>query len=191
MNAAQFYEAFLDGWTHAQARAPLKRLAGKTLKWKSTTPAGAITFAFATNSKAAGLLPHLPGEFRLRIRWNRKNDDVTKTDDVSWFQYTTEEEARKFGALQRTVLEKFLAQPGKQELRGIYNYSADPAWLPRPNFDEEIYYFDAADARAWGHWYAVSMAPWLERFTAAPETFNAWCWRVLWAGTERPVQDEA
>ncbi len=191
MNTAQFYEAFLDGWTVAESRSPLKRLAGKTLKWKSVTPVGTITFAFATNSKTAGLLPHLPGEFRVGIRWNRKMGESRKTDEVSWFQYTTDEEAREFGALQRSVLEKFLSQPGKAGLREIFNYSSDPTWLTKANFDEFAYYFDAADANAWGRWYGTKVESWIARFTLAPESFNAWCWRVLWSDAKHRPPNEA
>ena len=191
MNAAQFYEAFLHGWAVAQSHAPLKRLAGKTLKWKLATAEGSVTFAFATNAKTAGLLPHLPGEFRLGIRWDRKVGQSRKTDDVSWFQYTTAEEAREFGALQRIALEKFLSQPGKAELRGIFNYAADAAWVPRANFDEFAYYFDAADANAWGNWYGARIESWVARFMLAPEDFNTWCWRVLWPNAVRPLPSEA
>lgn len=179
MNAAQFYEAFLDGWAVAQRDAPLKRLAGRTPKWKAATRVGSLTFAVATHSKTAGLLPHLPGEFRLGIRWDRKAGDARRSDGVSWFQYTTEEDAREYGALQRAALEKFLSQPGKAQLRAIFNYASDPSWLPRANMDEFAYYFDAGDATAWGRWYGARMGSWMVRFEAAPEDFDAWCWRVL------------
>ncbi len=184
MNAAQFYEAFDDGWSSNGALA-LKRLAGTTIKWKASTPAGALTFSIATNPKCAGLVPHLPGEFRLGITWTRRKDGKSVKGDVSWFQYSNEEENLAFAALQRSALEKFLAQPGKEGLRSIYNYANDPAWLPRANFDEYAYYLDPDDARAWGRWYGGHVAPWIERFERAPECFNDWCWRVLWPDTER------
>jgi hypothetical protein len=184
MTAAQFYQAFLDGWALAASRAPLKRLAGKTLKWKCVTPVGALTFAFATNSKMAGLLPHLPGEFRLGIQWDRKVGGNRKTAEVSWFQYAKDDELREYAALQRTALERFLSQPGKAAMREIFNYSSDHSWLPRANFDEFAYYLDAADAKAWGTWYGERVESWIARFTLAPEDRNTWCWRVLWSESE-------
>lgn len=187
MNAAQFYEGFLQGWTTAAVPSSLKRLAGKTLKWKSLSSVGAVSFAFATNPKTAGLLPHLPGEFRLGVSWARMVGVARKADDVSWFQYTSEADAQTYASLQRVALEKFLAQPGKAALREIFNYSNDPSWLPRPNFDEFGYYFDATDASAWGHWYGSRMEQWLEQFARAPEGFNDWCWRVLWPNATRPA----
>lgn len=181
MNAQQFYDAFLLGWGAPQCPVPLKRMAGRTLKWKAATPVGALTFAFATNARTAGLLPHLPGEFRLGIGWDHHDGAVRKSDVVSWFQFATNDDSKTYAAQQRAALEKFLAQPDKAALREIYNYTNDPSWLPCPNFDEFAYYFDAADAESWGRWYGTRIASWLERFTAAPEAFNDWCWRVLWS----------
>lgn len=186
MNAAQFYERFNEGFTSAQPRPGLKRLAGRTAKWKIGTSSGDVTFAFATNSKTAGLLPHLPGEFHLRISWSHAVAAERRTDEVSWFQYASASEATVFASMQRAVLEKFLKTSGKEGLRSIYNYSNDPEWLPRANFEECIYYFDASDAHAWGAWYATLLPAWLARFEAQPESFEDWCWRVLWADS-KPV----
>lgn len=180
MNAAQFYDAFLAGWSMAPNPVSLKRMSGPTLKWKASTAAGAVHFAFATNSKTAGLLPNLPGEFRLSVHWNHGVGPERRKDPVSWFQYTTDSDAQAYAALQRRALAKFLAQPGKAALREIYPYANDPTCLPRANFDEFACYFDAEDARGWGLWYAGLVESWLDRFSASPETFNDWCWRVLW-----------
>jgi hypothetical protein len=180
MNASQFYSAFDSGWSLAAPTPDLRRLAGSTTRWKASLPAGGVTLAFATNAKTAGLLPHLPGEFRLHVTWRHKVDGTSTTEKVSWFQYLTEAERRAFATLQRVALEKFLAQPDKEPMRTIYNYANDPEWLPRANFDEFSYYFDAEDASAWGKWYGSLVTEWCSRFDAAPESFNSWCWRVLW-----------
>jgi hypothetical protein len=161
------------------------------VKWKSETRAGPVTFAFATNSKTAGLLPHLPGEFRLRVSWTHKTESKREVKEVSWFQYTSETEEREYAELQRMPLGKFLAQPGKEGLRSIYNYAHDPDWLPRANFDEFAYYFDTVDAKAWGNWYASNIGTWQKRFEERPEGFNDWCWRVLWADQKRKPRHEA
>lgn len=184
MNAAQFYAAFDLGWGSAAPSRTLRRLAGPTIKWKATSAVGGLTFAFATNPKTAGLLPNLPGEFRLQVAWSHKSIGKSFSDAVSWFQYTTESERHSFATQQRIALEKYLAQPGKALMRSVYNYTDDPGWLPRANFDEFAYYMDDNDAMAWGAWYASHITEWCSRFEAAPESFNAWCWRVLWADRE-------
>ena len=181
MNAAQFYQAFDSGWASIPMSIQLKRLAGKTIKWKVVCPSGSVLLSIATNSKTAGLLPHLPGEYFFRITWNHFEGDEKKSDEVSWFQYTTEQEVAAYAQLQRKALEKFLAQPGKEGLRSIYNYASDPTWLPCANFTEDTYYFDPEDAEEWGRWWAQSLPAWLERFNAQPESLNNWCWRVLWS----------
>lgn len=182
MNAQQFYEAYDIGWASVPMPIELKRLAGKTIKWKVLCPSGSLIFAIATNPKTAGLLPHLPGEYFFRVTWNHSDENGKKADEVSWFQYATREESAAYAQLQRQTLEKFLRQPGKEGLRSIYNYASDPTWLPRANFSEEIYYFDVEDAEEWGRWWAQSLPAWLERFNAQPESLNDWCWRVLWSG---------
>jgi hypothetical protein len=185
MNASQFYAAFLEGWESARIAHPLKRLAGRTLKWKAALPPGTVTFAFATNPKTAGLWPHVPCEFRLTVRWDHGVGDASRADGVAWFQYATDDDARSCAALERCALEKYLAQPGKELLRGVYAYASDPALLPRANFEEFSHSFDEADARAWGQWYGARMDAWLGRFVAAPEAHEDWCWRVLWPHLER------
>jgi hypothetical protein len=181
MNAAEFYSAFYEGWSSVGTTVLVKQLAGPTLKWKVQIPAASITFAFATNAKTAGLLPHLPGEFRLRISWAHKVEAARKVDEVSWFQYTHDDDNLTFATLQRAALEKFLAQQNKEPLRSIYGYANDPNCVPRANFEEFAYYFDALDARAWGVWYATLLPTWVSRFNEYPESLNDWCWRVLWS----------
>ncbi len=185
MKAQQFYEAFGVGWASVPMPLQLKRLAGKTLKWKLPFPSGSLIFSIATNSKTAGLLPHLPGEYFFGVTWNHIDGNGKKADMVSWFQYVTEEESKAYAQLQRKVLEKFLRQTGKEGLRYIYNYANDPAWLPRANFSEDTYYFDAEDAEVWGRWWAQCLPTWLERFNNHPESFNDWCWRVPWADSRK------
>ena len=181
MNAQQFYEAFDIGWASVPMPIELKRLAGKTIKWKLPCASGSLLLSIVTNSKTAGLLPHLPGEYFFRVTWNHFEGDAKKSDEVSWFQYTTNEEAATYAQLQRSVLEKFLALPGKEGLRSIFNYACDPTWLPRANFSEATFYLDDEDAESWGEWWAQNLPAWLERFNAYPESLNDWCWRVLWS----------
>ena len=181
MNAASFYEHFESGFAPVLEALPaLKRLAGKTSKWRLRLETGSINFSFATNFKSAGLLPHMPGEFRLTADWTHDVEGKPRKDSVSLFQYTTDDECRQFATLQRAALEKFLRQPGKEPLRAIYPYANEPEWLPRANFDEWCIYFDEDDAAAWGEWYRQILPPWVERFSASPESQDAWAWRVLW-----------
>jgi hypothetical protein len=187
MNAAQFYAAFDSGWSSVPRVRELRRLAGKTIQWKAAVSVGTLKFSYATNSKTAGLLPNLPGEFRLLITWSRKAAGESRSDGISWFQYSSDRERLAFANLQRSALAKYLAQPGKEPMRSVYNYSNDPQWLPRANFDEFSYYMDASDAFVWGSWYASQIDEWCARFEAAPESFNAWCERVLWAERQAPV----
>jgi len=186
MNATQFYSAFENAFLSQSLPQDLRRLAGPTSKWKCKTAVGDLTFAFATNFKTAGLLPHLPGEFRLTVTWSHKKGNERLKDEVSFFQYTTEDENEAYAKLQRQALERFLSHAGKEGLRSIFNYAADPKWLPRPNFDDFGYYFEEDDAQAFGAWYGTMITPWVFRFIEAPESRNDWCWRVLWPDATRP-----
>lgn len=186
MNAADFYAQFESEFGGVRAALPaLKRSAAKTSKWRLKLANGGIEFAFATNFKTAGLLPELPGEFRLTISWSRSEDGAKKISDVSLFQYTSEAQNAEFAALQRTVLKEYLAQPEKERFRERYVYASDPAWLPRPNMNEWCFYLDAADVRRWGAWYRSLLPGWIERFAASPETNDDWAWRVLWPHLKR------
>src|SRR5262249_38830161 len=157
------------------AMPQLRKLAGKTSKWRQPLPGGSLLFAFATNFKTAGLLPHLPGEFILKITWSHGKNPPRK-DYVSLFQYTTDSEAKEFASLQRAALEKFFRQPEKDALRQIYAY--EPDRVPRANIEEYHFYFSAEDARAWGQWYATILPAWTARFTSSPESNEDWAWRV-------------
>ncbi|MDR2872848.1 MAG: hypothetical protein LBV45_10130 [Xanthomonadaceae bacterium] len=125
-------------------------------------------------------MPYYPGEFKLRILWMQGTGHAKTTTDVSLFQYTTDAENQRFAALQRIPLEKYLAQPEVPYARSLFIYTDDPDWLPKPNCDEHCYYFDILDAHAWGNWLRALLPVWIERFLAAPESNENWCWRVLW-----------
>ena len=186
MNAGTFYVQFDSEFGGVRTALPqLKRSGAKSSKWRMKLADGGLEFAFATNFKTAGLPPQLPGEFRLRISWTRSDGEAKKASDVSLFQYTSGAENAAFAALQRTALEKYLAQPGKERFRDLYGYASDPAWLPRPNIEEWCYYFDTADARGWGAWYRGLLPAWIERFVAFPEANDDWAWRVLWPHLKR------
>ena len=181
MKADRFYEIFEHSFASHIEGLGLKRLAGKSLKLKRADPElGSLTFAFATNAKTSGLLPHMPGEFRLRVLWTRGKGGDKRQNEVSWFQYTTESENSTFVSLQKTSLEKLLAQPDKEWLRRIY-----PCSTPRPNFDQYAYYFDEEDVHNWGRWYGELIGVWITRFTQKPESRDDWGWRVLWPHLER------
>ena len=177
MNAATFYENFEMAFAQIRAAAPqFKKLAGRTSKWAHPIVDGSLVFPFSVNPKSAGLLPHMPGEFGLKIAWRRGKGAERREHYVSLFQYTNEAERNEYAALQRAALEKFFRESGKEKLRSIYSYDD----LPVPNIQEYHYYFDADDVRAWGHWYKQLLPDWVERFAAAPESNNDWAWRVLW-----------
>jgi hypothetical protein len=53
------------------------------------------------------------------------------------------------------------------------------------NHDEWCHYFDAGDIRSWARWYQGVLGEWFVRFEGQPETFDDWCWRVLWPHLER------
>ncbi|MGH8444644.1 MAG: hypothetical protein ACREVL_05215 [Solimonas sp.] len=183
MNAAEFYQHFEAALKASGLPPELKRAAGAVSKWKLATPVGGVQLAWATNPKAAGLWPMMPGEFRLKIEWTAPAQKKAQAVDVH--QYTTADEKARWAQLQRQAQEKFLAQDGKEGLRAIFAYAADPATLPRANFEEWCHYCDADDARAWGEWFGAVTGPWLARFIAAPESHEDWCWRVLWPHLER------
>lgn len=108
MNAAQFYQAFEHAFL-SQSPPALQQQAGQTSRWMCKTVVGDLTFAFATNPKTAGLLPHLPGEFRLTINWSHKAGNARRKDEVAFFQYAADEDCGAYAKLQRQVLDKFLS----------------------------------------------------------------------------------
>jgi len=192
MNAASFYQHFESEFAScAQAVPNLRRASSKSCNWRLPAPDGSLLLSFATNSKAAGLHPDWPGEFRLTARWRHGNASERKDDHVSYFQYTTDAEAAEYAHLQRLALAKFLHQAGKDGMTKLFAYATDPSHLPRANMDEFAYYFDDEDARAWGRWYRHSLPGWIARFVAAPETREDWCWRVLWPHLKREPQGHA
>jgi hypothetical protein len=180
MKAAAFYSHFLEAFD-AKALG-LEKLAGKAPKFRRPVAVGTMQLAFEVNPKSSGLLPdHFPGEFRLALEWQRPE----RGDRVVLFQYTTDAEAQAYAQLQREAELKFLRQPGKRSMRALFKYAGDAQALPVANHDEWCHYFDAADIQAWARWYQGVLAEWFARFYAKPETFDDWCWRVLWPHLER------
>jgi hypothetical protein len=126
------------------------------------------------NPKAAGIAD-CPGEFWPVISWNGPRHGPRDDGSVSYYQY--EAELAPMQALRRAVLEKAAVGqcPGLPGLREGLEFPLRPQ---TPHV--ALYYVDEGDARAWGGWFGDHVAAWLRRFTATPETLDAWCWRELW-----------
>lgn len=185
MKAEAFYHAFEAGLTAAPLPAVMKRVAGRGSKWKLPLADGHLALAFATNAKVAGLSGHWPGEFRPTIRWTTGTGRDAPARDVSFFQYTLPAENDAHVRLMQQAVAKFFAgtraDPGLRDL-------LDADALPKPNHDRWFYYYDADDADAWGRWFGGVLPGWVARFSAAPESREDWCWRVLWPHLPRAPQ---
>ena len=179
ITAAAFYDCFETVFADIRKDLPkIRRFSGRVPKWRHPVPTGAVSFAFVTSSRAASLLPQMPGEFRLVVSWSNSANEGA-VEEVSLFQYTSERDTAEYAAFQRRALQKFLQYPGNANRRDLFPYAADLAWLPRATDEEWCYYFDADDVYAWAEWYCRMLPPWLERFTAAPESREAWTMRVM------------
>lgn len=180
ITAAAFYDCFETVFSAVRGDLPkLRRFGGRVPKWRQPLPSGAVSFAFVTSARAASLLPHMPGEFRLVVTWNHNRNGVAVDEDVSLFQFTTESEIAAYAAFQRRALQKFLEYPGNAARRDLFPYATDIAWLPQATDEEWCYYFDADDVYAWAEWYCHLLPQWLERFAAAPESRLGWTMRVM------------
>ena len=179
ITASAFYDCFETVFAEIRNELPkLRRFSGRVPKWRYALPTGSVTFAFVTSSRAASLLPQMPGEFRLIVNW-RHDPDGGPIDDVSLFQYTSERDTAEYAAYQRRALQKFLQYPGNAARRDLFPYAADLAWLPRATDEEWCYYFDADDVYAWAEWYCHILPHWIERFAAAPESRHGWTMRIM------------
>lgn len=189
IDSTTFYESFDAGFRSVSASPAVTRLRGKPSKYRIATPAGDLSVWFKVNSKASAL-PYQPGEFWPVIdaaeilRHPRQSDEGT----VSWYQYTTDEEHAAMHALQLAVCGKVAAQDEfendvyrdmrdirLQSVRDLVDFPFTPG---HPH--TALLYLDAADAFAWGAFFAAQLPAWLHRFAAAPETLAMHMWRVHW-----------
>ena len=180
ITAAAFYDTFESVFATIRGELPkLRRYSGRVPKWRHQLANGSVSFAFVTSARAASLLPQMPCEFLLVVNWNRSGDSRAVQDEVSLFQYTSQNDIASYAAYQRRALQKFLQYPGNASRRDLFPYAADIAWLPRATDEEWCYYFDADDVYAWAEWYCHILPLWLGRFLEAPESRHDWTMRVM------------
>ena len=178
--SAAFYECFEPVFGAVSRDLPdLERLIGRVPRWRCLLPAGSLSFAFATSARAATLWPQMPGEFRLLISWCGDVENAFGGEEVSLFQYTSEQEVCDYALHQRRALQKFLNHAGNANRRELFPYTADANWLPRATDDEWCYYFDVDDVREWAEWYRRMLPEWVDRFAVKPESRASWTRRVL------------
>jgi len=163
--AEAFHLAFDAAFAPAAAAAGLSR---RGTKWKLVVAGHGLQLGFPVNRRSAGL-PDVPGEFRPEIAWQ---------GTVSYYQYASEADFQEMRALRRAVVQKVVAHAQPNRLLTVIVDGLDiPLRVQHP--DVALYYFDENDAAAWGGWFGARVSAWLARFTAAPETLEAWCRRVL------------
>ena len=182
MRAAEFYEHFEAAFSAASHNTGLRRIKSPQPKWTSKAASGTVSFKFSTNSKAAGLLPMLwPGEFRPLFEWNHSTAAGKVQESLSFFQYTDLRLVDEAVALQRTAIDKYLrGRYERENERQQWITKFDPFHRPVPNIEPWFYYFDAADASAWGRYFGGFVGQWLECFNRHRESLDSWCSRVLW-----------
>jgi len=163
--AEAFHLAFDAAFAPAAAAAGLSR---RGTKWKLVVAGHGLQLGFPVNKRGAGLAD-IPGEFRPQLSWQ---------GTVSYYQYTSEAELMEMQALRRGVVQKVVARGRRNAILASTIDGLDiPLRAQHP--DVWLYYFDHHDAAAWGGWFGARVSAWLARFTAAPETLEAWCRRVL------------
>lgn len=191
IKADAFHRAFDRGFSEPATAAGLTRRRGRASIWLATRPAGSLTLSVRVNPKASAL-PFSPGEFSLDWKWEGPRTDPADDGTVSHFQYDTEADRAALPALNAAVLdraERLEAEPaplraGRDALLAVRREGL--ALPPVPNHPgHAFYYLDESDADAWGRWLGARLSGWLTRFDAAPETLQAWCWRVLWKDLPR------
>jgi hypothetical protein len=180
LTAAAFYDCFESVFAAIGNDVPaLRRFPGQVPKWGYPLDDGSLSFAFVTSARAASLLPHMPGEFRVVITWIQYARRVARGGEVSLFQYTSALDTVEYAQHQRRALDKFVQHPGNAERRVLFPYATDPDWLPSATDDEWCYYFDASDVFAWADWYRRVLPRWLDEFQRSPESRSDWTMRVM------------
>jgi hypothetical protein len=175
MNAADFYRLFLDGVQAQPLPTTFKQLSGPRPSWSFRASNGTVKVSFSTNQRLGGIPQNiLLGECFVRVLWRHDKRDHR----VSVWQHATRDDALDYSLIQRRVLNKYLAIPGRDPLTILSNYSMDPEWAPRPGMDDGCLYLDDSDAYEWGRWHATFLPIWAERFTISPESEQDWCARA-------------
>ena len=184
MKAEEFYATFEQAFAPGAVAAGLIRNRGTALKWTHRDAnRRTIVVGFRLNRKN---LPDYAGEFMPEIVWSGPRHGPRDTGHVSFYQYALPAEIDAVAALQKRVIEKFVAD---RHLEAELTDGRSPVrWMAsacdieiRPNHDRWLPYWNGEDAAAWGSLFGASMKEWLSRFLANPETLEAWCWRVLWS----------
>lgn len=183
-----FYPAFDAGLAAAGLPASFRRRRGKPSKYDCVLPDETLEFRFQINPKASAI-PHQPGQFRPSIT---APDRVSDRDDatVSWYQYADEAMIAAFLAQQARVRDHVAAQTefevdiwreqrdvSLRTMQSFIDLGLRAAWP-----DSALYYLDESDAQAWGRLIGAQLPTWIERYTARPETLDAYMWRVHWGG---------
>jgi hypothetical protein len=137
-----------------------------------------MKLAFPVSAKSAGL-PDVPGEFWPVMSWQGPRAGARDDGTVSYYQYADTGDLESMQALRRSIVQKVAARAQPNKLLSVMIEGLDLPLLPQhPHV--ALYYFDDDDAAAWGDWFGRRMGAWIRRFEGAPETLDAYCWRVLW-----------
>src|SRR5262245_22846718 len=182
--ASRFHELFERSFSPRAAAAGVGRKRGKAVRWVAQ-PAGepALTIAFRLNRKN---LAGYPFQFMPDIAWEGQRYDERDTGEVSFYQYALPEEIASVAALQKRIVDTFIAEMHLEaELKNdgsLVSTLASAARLEiRPNHQRWLPYWTADDVTAWGDLFGAGIGGWLLRFRANPETLETWCWRELWS----------
>lgn len=190
----EFTRAFDGAFEPGARRAGLIRRRGRASRWGLVDPGGDLQLQFRVNPRASAI-PHSPGEFWPVVTWEGPRHGPRDDGAVSFYQYTTPAENEAIHALVVRVIDKVRRQDdfahealrtARDALLAAIDLDLDRPPEPRlPSY--ALYYLDAADAAAWGAWFGETVSPWIERFRKAPESLEAWSWRVLWKDLPGPA----
>lgn len=129
-------------------------------------------------------LSGFPSKFMPTITWSGPRYGSRDDGGVSYYQYAAPEDVERIVTLRSIIVDRFLASLTpptndiESRLRGFLALSTKD--VPRPQWEPWLPACSQTDARNWGEFFGDSMKLWTERFSAAPETKEAWAWRVLW-----------
>jgi hypothetical protein len=185
-----FYAAFERGFRSCATSPFVTRRRGKIPKYLAVVGDDQLSFWFKVNPKASAI-PHQAGEFwpvieSKTLRYDERDDGL-----LSWYQYTDPETLAAMKRIQWSVYGKaenqthFEHETWRQALkaslplmRGFIEHEFQPGW---PH--TALYYLDETDAEAWGKLFSKQLPPWVQHFSAAPETLEGYMWRVYWGSS--------
>jgi hypothetical protein len=188
VNAKEFRAAFETTFAPAAHAAGLQRRGGRAPKWiDRAREGGTLTFGVRLSLKNVAFYPF---EFMPDISWDGPRYNARDTGEVSYYQYILPAQAAEFLALQKHVVDEFVARARRETPeRDSDNLAAmlSSHWQMslRPHVDSWLQYFTADHAMEWGRLFGSDLGGWISRFRASPETREGWCWRVLWAEKTR------